>query len=573
MLGKLAITAPGFSCELGTPERKMLDAVAESISEAYIDQYLVGSLLDIEAKSGIELEQWVGIFGFGRLQGRKATGVVRVEMTTANTQDIAVNIGTQFFTRQGLPGTANPLFFASTQAAVIPAGTFVADIPVECTVIGTSGNLPPDSIVYLGEIIGASSVTNLTAMTGGVDAETDDELRQRFKDTFMRNVAGTEDWYLGLCYQNKNVSKAAVRRPDPQVRHPDQRAQRHPDAAGQCRRRQVRLAGRRDRSSRTSARPTRCSTGRSTTTSSSPAAARRSPGWGPGAMVEGDVVDVEFEYTTRSSRNDPLDGIINKVDVFANGADPYSITERTIVTAQTLSTNTADPLWTGNFARVGTPGNPSAVNRFMRLGSVPVLSFPSSIVVGTTNFQQGVHYHVLRGTTLVAGSIREVAGLEWLPGRTGDRHPADPDLHLQPRARGAQRGAEEEQAADHRRACAPGLLRLPEDLPVRRVRPGLRGVPGGQRHPGPAARLLRRAALRGLDRDQRPEPGRAPGDRRRQRQPDHRRRRTPVDYGIKVFGDSSDTRPGCPSMTDDFKLVDNQLPVFIEAVCLRKPNR
>ena len=74
----LAKTAPGFSLELGTPERKIVDAVAEAISEAYIDQYLVGSLMDIESKAGLELEQWVGIFGFGRLQGRKATGTVRV---------------------------------------------------------------------------------------------------------------------------------------------------------------------------------------------------------------------------------------------------------------------------------------------------------------------------------------------------------------------------------------------------------------------------------------------------------------------------------------------------------------
>jgi hypothetical protein len=51
-------------------------------------------------------------------------------------------------------------------------------------------------------------VTNLTAMTGGVDVENDSELRQRFKDTFMRNIAGTEDWYLGLAYQNQNVSRA-----------------------------------------------------------------------------------------------------------------------------------------------------------------------------------------------------------------------------------------------------------------------------------------------------------------------------------------------------------------------------
>ena len=329
MLGKLAVTAPGFSCELGTPERKMLDAVAESISEAYVDQYLVGSLLDIEAKSGIELEQWVGIFGFGRLQGRKATGVVRIEMTNANTQDISVNIGTQFFTRQGLPGVASPLFFASTQAAVIPAGTFVADIPVECTVIGTSGNLPPDSIVYLGEIIGASSVTNLTAMTGGVDAETDAELRQRFKDTFMRNVAGTEDWYLGLCYQNKNVSKAVcvgpirkyatqINVPSPTMTLPVSGDVKYAWPDGET---VFKNLGQIDE---VFYRPIDDYV---FTSGGSPQITRV----GTGAMVEGDVVDVEFEYTTRSSRNDPLNGIINKVDVFANGTAPYSITERTVV--------------------------------------------------------------------------------------------------------------------------------------------------------------------------------------------------------------------------------------------------
>jgi len=209
ILSKLKITAPGFSLELGTPERKMVDAVAESISEAYIDQYLIGSLFDIESRAGLELEQIVGIFGYGRLQGRQATGVIRVELTTANEQDISMPLGTQFYTRQGLPGTGNPLYFSSTQAVVIPAGSYVADVPVKCTLVGTQGNVPPDSIVYVGSIIGATSVTNLTSMTGGVDVETDAALRQRFKDTFMRNIAGTRDWYMGLAFQNQNVSKAA----------------------------------------------------------------------------------------------------------------------------------------------------------------------------------------------------------------------------------------------------------------------------------------------------------------------------------------------------------------------------
>ena len=255
-------------------------------------------------------------------------------------------------------------------------------------------------------------MTNLTAMTGGVDAETDNELRQRFKDTFMRNVAGTEDWYLGLCYQNKNVSKALCVGPirkyatqiavSASVTLPVTADVKYAWPGGET---VFKNLGQVDE---VFYRPIDDYTFVSGT---SPQILKVATG----AMVDGDVVDVEFEYTTRSSRNDPLNGICNKVDVFVNGASPYSVTERTIVSAQTLSTNPTNPLYVGNFARVGTPGNPSATNRFMRLGSVPVLTFPSSIVVGTTNFQQGNHYHVLRGTTLVAGSIREVAGLEWLP--------------------------------------------------------------------------------------------------------------------------------------------------------------
>jgi hypothetical protein len=411
ILAKLAITIPGLSFELGTPERKIIDACAEAISEAYVDQYLLGSLLDIDTKTGLELEQFVAIFGFGRLQGRQAKGVVRVELTTANVQDIPLPLGTQFYTRNALPGTVTPIYFSSTQAIVIPAGSYVADVPIQATTVGVSGNVPPDSIVYLGSIIGASSVTNLTSLTGGVDTETDDELRQRFKDTFLRNIAGTADWYLGLAFQNTNVSKAIVfgpitkyatqiAVPSTNVNLPVTADVKYAWPNGESIFRNL------GASDETFYRPI---DDYNFIPGANPQLARVASG----AMVVGDIVDVEFEYTTRSSRNDPLNGITNKVDLFVNGQDPYTITERTVVSAQTLSNTATDQLYVGNFARVGNAGNPSASNRFMRLGSVPVVSFPSSIVVGTSNYQQGVHYYVLRGTSLVAGSVREVAGIEW----------------------------------------------------------------------------------------------------------------------------------------------------------------
>jgi len=124
IIATLATTCPGLSCELGTPERKIIDACAEAISAAYVDQYLVGSLLDIENKSGLELEQFVGIFGYGRLAGKAAKGVVRMTLSTTSASDQNVSLGTQFYTNTAVPGASAALYFASTQAVVLTAGSY-----------------------------------------------------------------------------------------------------------------------------------------------------------------------------------------------------------------------------------------------------------------------------------------------------------------------------------------------------------------------------------------------------------------------------------------------------------------
>lgn len=433
ILAKLAKTAPGFSLEIGTPERKIIDAVAESISEAYIDQYLVGSLMDIESKAGLELEQWCGIFGFGRLQGRHASGTVRIEMNNSISQDVTILKNSPFYTRQSLPSSGNQDYFRATQAVIIPAGSYAADVPVESTVPGAAYNVPPDSITFVADILGATSTTNLQAFTGGVDVETDNELRQRFKDTFLRNIAGTEDFYLGLCYQHNQVSKAVcfgpIRKYSTQVEAVldvlDANSIDYLD-------RDVKYAWPGDGHVHVFR-----NLGQSTEKFyRNGIDFRWTPGESPrfvalpgGDIAAGDIVDLEFEYTTQSSRNDPLRGITNKVDLFVNGVTPHTVTERTVLNSTSLlSSVSTDQLHTGNFTRVGpSTGSPTAGNRFMRLGSTPVVSFPPSLVVGTGSgaqvYTQGTNYHLLRlapesqdppnATTLMAGSIHEVVGIEW----------------------------------------------------------------------------------------------------------------------------------------------------------------
>src|ERR1700756_4912833 len=90
ILATLSQTAPQLSCAVGTPERHIVDACATQIAASYVSQYLTGGMMDINTKSGLELDQYVGTFGFGRLQGAAATGVITVTLT--NISSISINI-------------------------------------------------------------------------------------------------------------------------------------------------------------------------------------------------------------------------------------------------------------------------------------------------------------------------------------------------------------------------------------------------------------------------------------------------------------------------------------------------
>ena len=674
ILAQLALTMPTLSCAIGTPERKIIDACAEQIAAASIDTYLLGSLLDVDTKAGMELEQFVGLFGYGRLQGTYAQGTVRVTLTVASTTDYTIQQGTTFYTTAGLAGASVQLYYAANQSVVLPAGDYSVDVPVTCTTVGVSGNVPPGAVTNLSTAIGSSAVTNLQAMTDGTDPETDDALRQRFKDTFLRNVAGTADWYIALCQQNTSVTRVIVFGPtvlyttqiaapsttvalpvDQDVKYvwcliPETRVltdgldwvpvgslrvgdlivgfDESVEGRGNKRKwRQSRVtqsyicpartlmvtmdngttvtstadhmwlvSGRRvghtgkrrgvirntqnvqwvkskdllpgdqiryvpswdedlsfeagwmagitdgeasynkhnvtilqnpgpvfdkivdllarnkfkhsvarTRSTGLSPDPCcqeillhggmderlrffgifksarlapkfmsdlygSCIVGKnsnfakvisveeagvqdvvalSTSTNTLVAEGLLSHNTGmtscfinlgqedetfytegddymlstgvspvftrvaTGVINQDDIVDLEFQYTPTCSRNDPVNGITNKVDIFCDGIAPYSVTEQTIISGVTLSSLVDDPLYTGNFIRMGSPGNPTATNRYTRLGNVPLVTFPPTLTVGPEIYIMGTHYYVLADRTELQGSRLEASGIEW----------------------------------------------------------------------------------------------------------------------------------------------------------------
>lgn len=570
----LATTLPGLSLEVGTPERKLVDAVSEAISEGYLDQYVTGTTLDIDTKSGLELEQFVGIFGFGRLQGRKATGIIHAEVSVAASQDIQFQTSTQFFVANGsAPGV--PLYYASTQPAVLAKSTFSVDIPVACTVAGSIGNVAPGSISSMGATVGAISVTNLSSMTGGIDIESDDELRSRFKATFLRNIAGTDAFYRAMCLANQYVSKVAVYGPTTlyrtQVAAPSGSVALpvHQDVKYVWEQSQkvFKNLAQLDETFFNPGIDYAFSGGSSANLTRIAA----------GTIVAGEILDVEFEYTTRSSRNLPNTGVLNKVDIFVNGNDPYNVSEKTVVSSTPFSTVTTDELYTGNFVRLGTSTPPSSANRFMRLGSTPIVAFPTSLVVKdpngstTTTYVQGVHYYVVKGVTLLAGSEREISGIEWLSSGPANSTPMTLTYSYNrlPELINALVKQSKQITTDV----------LVHEADYRYIRPYLdieynRGISIDQANQNIQVRL--RAFFAGFNFGEWIEMSDIMAIVHNVVGVDNvtitRQADNATNYGVKAYGTASATTP-LSTNSVDFKMSDNQLPVFLDAVITRKANR
>lgn len=565
---QLATTAPGLSMALGTPERKICEAAAEAISEAYIDQYLVGSLLDIDTKVGLELEQFVSIYGYGRIQGKASQGVVRITLNTAAPQDYEIPLGSQFFTKGSGQGSGGnmPLYFASTQAVVLTTGSYSVDVPVQCTQVGTIGNVGPDTITYLGSVIGSGSATNLTALTGGVDTETDMELRQRFKDTLLRNIAGTPDYYRSLALQNNRVSRVTVFGITDLYRT---------QIAAPSATLNLSLSqdvkyiwpgmhsvftnlGQEDMTFYSPIYDYALSSGGSPVFTRIPT----------GEIETGQVVDLEFQYTTQSSRNDPVNGITNKIDIYVDGVDSTLVTEKTVVSNTLISSNAASAYYTNNFERIGSAGSPSVGNRFMRLGSVPIVTFPSTITVGPTVFTQGVHYHLLQAKTLIGGSHLEVSGIEWDPSGPDDGteltltyvYNRVPELlsHVMSSAKQLGSDVMVHQARfsyvrpclsiQYDRSYSVSTTNAAIDDQLKRFFSSFEF--GGQVRISTLTMHVQQV-LGVVD----VKLTTATDD--------------PADYGVKIFNSSADATPASVH-TADFKLADNTLPVFLGVDILRK---
>jgi uncharacterized phage protein gp47/JayE len=433
MRASLAVTDPDLDTSAGTTTRKIMDAVSESFVEAYLDQHMLAYAYDIDTKIEGDLDSFTQtVGGIARLAAKRATGTVtftRIPGAAAELVFIPVNSEID----------ANIDLTTSVQTivgAIMEIGQTSITVPCQTVVAGPQGNLPAGSLTRFGSpISGVGTVTNMQALTGGMLQETDDELRARWKATAFRSLAGTEGMYLGCALNDESCTAATVlgaskrRREQVQVNggiaisQVEEVAFTFPSAVfvGADIDSGVFLIKDIDYTWDNLSNPPRIVIETGVTTYDTGLV--DDAGLPIRALIEGSLLDLDFEYTPKSSRNDPTNDIVFRVDIWCAGERSVEATQSVLFRSTLRFTAPlTDPYPLTQFVHPNG-SHPSDGNIFIPLAFGPIITVPDILTVAGSTYgrvDSGVvadhpnAYSVVHDNSSWGYSATSLFGLEWV---------------------------------------------------------------------------------------------------------------------------------------------------------------
>lgn len=367
----LAVSEPDLDTSVGSVTRKIIDAVAASISGASVDSQMLSYQYDVNSMMGAALDAFVQLFGMSRYPAVRATGTVTFSRTTG-TDTVTVPINTQVSSADG--GTV----VQTLTAGVLSQSALTVTVPVQAVVAGPAGNVAAGALTNLMQPVSEiTAVTNINALSGGANQETDSQLQARWKATVFKNMAGTSQMFLGIALNDPDCTAANV-----------------VDAATR-RREQLQISGGKAVSTVSDAQyvyPSGQVVGRNIDAGDVAA-----PGiqytWNYSAIPpqiiaidtsyfsEGQLIDLSFLYMDVASRNNVAQGVYTRVDVWCQGQRAVSaVTTVPFSNAILFSNSSSSSYWAGGFQRPDG-GQPTVGNIFVPLPYGPILSLPSTLVI------------------------------------------------------------------------------------------------------------------------------------------------------------------------------------------------
>lgn len=196
VFGEASGYLPTRSCDLAA----RLYAAAAQIQGLYLQaQWLLDQSFPQTAR-GDYLDRHAQLRGITRSIATCATGVLRFGLSAAVSSDLTIGSGTVCMTDSGVR-------FATTDSVVLEAGQLYADAPAMALEPGRQGNVAAGTVTIMAAMpVGVRACTNPEAFSGGDDEESDEALRRRLLDSYLRLPNGANAAY----YEQTALSRTGV---------------------------------------------------------------------------------------------------------------------------------------------------------------------------------------------------------------------------------------------------------------------------------------------------------------------------------------------------------------------------
>lgn len=211
MIAQARLLDPSISAATGTPEWKIFSSVAQTLASNQVDMTGLSNALNISAKVGSSLDQFISNFGMQRQGAVAGQGYVVFTRPTAAPSNITVKQGTVIQANSVNINAPTTVQYITTTAGTIAQGeTSSGPVSVQAVTTGSATNVPAGALnQFVGTIpAGVSAVTNPVAITNGLDPEDDDIFKSRFQNTWARNLSGTTSSYLAVALAGAFSTKA-----------------------------------------------------------------------------------------------------------------------------------------------------------------------------------------------------------------------------------------------------------------------------------------------------------------------------------------------------------------------------
>lgn len=156
-----------------------------------------------QTATGVYLDRHAAMRGLSRQAESKAVGELTFTMSNEQTGAVSIECGTVCMTEDAVR-------FQTTEEAIIQVGERTVTVAAEAVEARNGGNVGAGAIHVLTACpVAVTSVTNAAAFTGGISEETDEELRARVLDSFLRLPNGANAaWYEQTACRHDGVAAA-----------------------------------------------------------------------------------------------------------------------------------------------------------------------------------------------------------------------------------------------------------------------------------------------------------------------------------------------------------------------------